>query len=181
MNQVIDWQAKQAAQYSAAQALQATHPHLVGGNSYVTAAKNMRTELKRAFPGIKFSVQSKSYSGGCSITVYWTDGPTSKAVESIINKYSGGSFDGMIDLYEYKHSAWTDAFGSAKYVFATRRYSDAMIQQVITEVCTRLDGMDSIPTLTDYNQGRLWQFKQSGGCDVEREINLALSDHSFPQ
>lgn len=181
MNTIVDWQAKQAAQRSVAQALQATHPHLVAGNSYVVAAKNMRIELKAAFPGIKFSVQSKSYSGGCSITVYWTDGPTTKQVEAIIDRYSAGSFDGMDDLYSYEHSAWTDAFGSAKYVFATRDYSDAMIQEAITEVCNRLGGMDSIPTITDYKQGRLWLFKQSGGCNVEREIGVALSEAFYPR
>ena len=49
--------------------------------STTETAKIIRQELAKAFPGIKFSVKSKSYSGGSSIDVGWTDGPTPKMVE----------------------------------------------------------------------------------------------------
>lgn len=85
--------------------------------SCVLAAKNIRTELKRAFPGVKFSITSKSYSGGNSVDIHWTDGPTSKEVEAITSKYQQGSFDGMTDSYDYDSDrCWTDVFGGAKYV-----------------------------------------------------------------
>ncbi len=62
------------------------------------AAKMIRAELKTHFPGIKFSVKSSSYSGGASIAIGWTDGPTEKAVDTIVGKYEGKTFDGMIDM-----------------------------------------------------------------------------------
>lgn len=37
-------------------------------------AKLIRVQLKKNFPAIKFSVKSKSYSMGASITIGWTDG-----------------------------------------------------------------------------------------------------------
>lgn len=159
--------------------LRTSYPHLEQGSGYVIAAKNIRTELKRAFPGIKFSVRSSSYSGGNSIDVSWTDGPTAQQVESITNKYEGGSFDGMTDCYDYKRSPWTEVFGDSKYIHCSREYSDATVAAVIRRVCNRLGGMDAIPTVEDYRQGRLWKFKQSGGCDVEREIRAALQKHTF--
>lgn len=61
-------------------------------------AKLIRAELKRTFPGITFSVRSSTYSGGASIDVSWTDGPTESLVERITSKYQGKDFDGSIDM-----------------------------------------------------------------------------------
>jgi hypothetical protein len=75
-------------------------------------AKLIRTALKRAFPGVTFSVRSKVYSGGSSINVDWTDGPTAKQVEAIAKSYQGGRFDGMIDM-AYSVDSYLMADGSA--------------------------------------------------------------------
>lgn len=64
-------------------------------------AKLLRTALKTAFPGVKFSVRSDTYSGGASIRVRWTDGPFTKDVDAIAQRYAGATFDGSIDLKEY--------------------------------------------------------------------------------
>lgn len=48
--------------------------------STVETAKLIRKQLARRFPGIKFAVRSKTYSGGSGITVQWTDGPLTKQV-----------------------------------------------------------------------------------------------------
>ena len=68
---------------------------------YISAAdtaKLVRKALKREFPGQKFSVRTSTYSGGASIRVGWTDGPTEKMVTPVITAYEGSDFDGMIDL-----------------------------------------------------------------------------------
>jgi hypothetical protein len=74
--------------------------------SFSTAetAKMIRVALKAKFPGVKFSIRSKSYAGGSSINVNWIDGPTSKAVEEITDPYQGKGFDGSIDMAYYKDS-----------------------------------------------------------------------------
>jgi hypothetical protein len=99
-------------------------------SSHALGAKNIRKELKQAFPGQKFSVKSESYSMGCSIRITWTDGPTTEEVEAITKKYQYGSFNGMEDIYEYNQTAFTGNFGSAKYVFATRTISDEFREEV---------------------------------------------------
>lgn len=177
-----DQASKSAADQAFAQAvekLRADYPHLTQGAGPTVAAKNIRVELKRAFPAVKFSVRTEQYSGGNNVNVSWMDGPTAQQVELIVNKYAGGSFDGMTDSYDCKRSPWTEVYGDAKYLFCNRDYSDKMLASVIKRVCERLGGMDAIPTVEDYRQGRLWQFKQSGGCDVEREIRGALSKHTY--
>lgn len=75
-------------------------------------AKLVRAALKREFPGVKFSVRSQTYSGGASIDVKWTDGPTTKRVDPVVKAYAGGDFDGMIDL-AYHVETWLLPDGSA--------------------------------------------------------------------
>jgi len=129
------------------------HPHLIPGRDRVTAAKNIRAELARTFPGVKFSVKGRSFSGGDDINVSWTDGPTSKQVDAIIDKYSAGIFDGSDDSYTYSHSAWIEAFGDAKYIMANRHYSDALVVKAIEEIKAKYGDAEA-PTVEQYNQGQ---------------------------
>lgn len=175
-----DWEAAQAARAFTAKQLQAAHPHLVAaGDKLTTAAKNIRIELKRAFPTVKFAVKTWRFSMGNSISVHWTDGPTSDQVEEIANRYESGSFDGQTDCYNYENSAWKDAFGEGKYVSATRHYSDNMVAGAIRRTVAKLGGMPIVPSVEDYRQGRTWNVKTTGGCDFERELNVALSRHTY--
>ena len=104
-------------------------------DSLTKGSKNLKQELKDAFPKTKFSVRSRSYSGGDSIDVNWTDGPTSEEVEKIISKYQEGSFNGMEDIYEYsKTNVWPDVFGGAKYVMGQRHYSNEAYLRAVAEV-----------------------------------------------
>ncbi len=103
------------------------NPHLIqardkhGWSGERVAAENIRRELKRAFPGVKFSVTSK---GNC-VDVRWTCGPTVKQVKALVDRHQGGHFDGMQDLYESDpDSTFADVFGKAKYVSCQRDYND---------------------------------------------------------
>ena len=88
---------------------------------HTLGAKNIRIELKKAFPEVKFSVRSESYSGGDHININWTDGPLTDDVEKITGKYQKGDFDGMEDIYNYNHeNVWPDVFGGSRYVFENR-------------------------------------------------------------
>ena len=82
--------------------------------SVAETAKLVRNALKVKFPGTKFSVRSKSYSGGASINVEWTDGPTSEAVRAVTGPFEGAGFDGMIDL-KYHKTAYLLPNGTAVY------------------------------------------------------------------
>ena len=109
------------------------HPELeqVPPNSYkerVVGAKNIKKELAKAFPGVKFSVRSQSFSGGDFIDIDWTDGPTEEMVKKITDKYQEGDFDGMEDIYRNNHeNVWPEVFGGAKYVMEQRRDSGKLI------------------------------------------------------
>jgi hypothetical protein len=144
--------------------LVATHPHLTpaAGNSLIAAAKNIRAELKRAFPAVAFSIRSRRFSMGNAIDVRWTDGPTSEQVDAIIGKYSAGTFDGMTDCYNYERSAWTQAFGDAKFVHAHRDHSPRAIAAAIRTVFARyeanLRGIE-LATVEAFQRGELWNVR----------------------
>jgi len=80
--------------------------------SVTETAKLVRGALKKAFPGVKFSVKSDKYAGGASIDVRWTDGPCSAAVEPVAKQFQGGGFDGMIDL-KFGRDSWLSPDGTA--------------------------------------------------------------------
>lgn len=160
-----DWKANQAAKAVAAKALQVANPHLIPVGEKVdqlnAAAKNTRTELKRAFPGVKFSVKTSRFSMGNDMRVTWTDGPNVYQVEQITEQYSAGTFDGMTDCYNYERGAWTDAFGQAKYVLTDRHYSDAAIESAIRYVKQEYAGNLKDREITEitaaqFNAGKLY-------------------------
>ncbi|HZA71487.1 MAG TPA: LPD29 domain-containing protein [Propionibacteriaceae bacterium] len=76
-------------------------------------AKMMRPQLRRTFPGVKFSVRISRYSGGSSIDIRWTDGPTVKQVEAVTHAFQSARFDGMIDL-QYSANSWYCATHGAR-------------------------------------------------------------------
>ena len=118
-------------------------------------AKLIRKALRESFPGVKFSVRSDRYSGGSSINVSWTDGPTGKQVERVAGAFQGSYFDGMID---YKGSRYHKLDGEpvhffADFVFCNREHTDKAICSAIIKA-TMEYGTKDLPTLEDFKQGR---------------------------
>lgn len=148
--------------------------------SRVTAAKNIRIELKAAFPNTKFKVTSESFSMGNAIDISWVDGPTIKEAEKITDKYQYGDFDGMTDSYNYRDNrAFTDKYGSSKYVNCSRRYSDESIQAAIDETVNKW-GMphNGKPTVELYKSGNMYGLLVGNVTDPDffrRELWYALT------
>ena len=59
---------------------------------------------------------------GDHVRVSYEDGPTSEMVESILNKYEYGKFNGMEDIYEDTNRR--DDIPQTKYLFVSRSMSD---------------------------------------------------------
>jgi hypothetical protein len=94
-------------------------------------AASIRTELKNNFPTYKFSVTSDNFSGGDSVHISWNDGPTTKQVDSIVNKYQYGHFDGMTDMYEYSNTI--DGLPQTKYVSTSREINPELKNRLLPE------------------------------------------------
>lgn len=95
---------------------------------HAEAAKMIRNELKEAFPTVKFSVRSKSYSGGESININWENGPAESEIGKIVNKYEYGKFNGMDDNYEYSNIR--KDIPQVKYLFTGRTFSKGMVEEI---------------------------------------------------
>ena len=93
-------------------------------STHAETAKAIRKELKNLFPACKFRVNSQSFSGGTAVDVKWTDGPTVAAVDSVVNKYQYGHFDGMTDYYDASNRR--NDIPQAKYVHTHRSFSEGV-------------------------------------------------------
>ena len=92
-------------------------------NEAAQAAKAIKQHLKAN--GIKASVKSSVFSMGDSVTVTIEQDllpAAQKAVSAYCDQYQAGSFDGMIDLYEYNNSR--NDIPQAKYVSVNFHFSD---------------------------------------------------------
>lgn len=117
-----------------AQALRAnpTYASLEQGDDQCSgklAARNIREELKRVFPGTKFSVRKMHYG---SVFIAWLNGPTPKQVEAVTSKYEAGSFNGSEDIYVNALSPWNTVFGGSKYISCNRAYSFDFLQAAVS-------------------------------------------------
>lgn len=97
--------------------------------SLTETAKIVRELIKKEFPETKFSVRSKSYSGGSSIDVDWEDGTSTKKVEALVGKYHGADFDGMIDLKTYNDRPYANDF-----IFCQRTYSKESLDKKAVQI-----------------------------------------------
>lgn len=95
----------------------------------VGAAKNLRIELKEAFPETKFSVTAEFDS----IYINWNDGPAEKAVKEISDKYEDHVTDQSGDFRDCKPSIFNTLFGGCNFVFERRTITPAPILEQTPE------------------------------------------------
>jgi hypothetical protein len=96
------------------------------------AAKIIRTELKKAFPEMKFSVKTHQYSMGSHVSIHYTDGPPTKAVEAITDQFYGTGFDGMTDSTTHHDSLYQGRpvhFGGSRPSVSRSFTNDTMINE----------------------------------------------------
>jgi hypothetical protein len=135
------------------------------GNDCVTAAANIRAELRATFPGVKWSVRTSKYSMGNDVTIYWTDGPTREEVSQLTAKYLCGSFDSYTDCYEYSTSDFNEKHGGTKYLHFYREYSDAAITGAVQEIAAKYGAHNGVATPADYRNGNACRTSPIDGHD----------------
>jgi hypothetical protein len=93
------------------------YSHLTQGQGSGIAAKNIRAELRKAYPKVKFSVRKDGYSA-INITIPKGAGVSCcEVTETVMSRYKAGYFNGMEDIYEYSRTPWGEVFGSVQYIF----------------------------------------------------------------
>ena len=148
-------------------------------------AKLIRVALKEAFPGIKFSVKSSSYSGGASIDVSYKDGPTNAQVKSIVSRFEGAYFDGMTDYKGYKYNQFNGeevSFG-ANFIFVRRDLSVGLLQLAVDKVFQEYGLTNDYKIVEGYN-GAYVQLDNNqqignGYYYIDQKINLTTEEISY--
>ena len=152
---------------------------------YITAtevAKLVRTALKEAAPGVKFSVQT---SNSNCLRIKWMDGPSYKLIESFCQHWAGAYFDPMID---YQGANYFELDGvpcslGSKFVFCNRDYTDAAVEKAIAQIARKC-GSEIIPTAAQWRNGDSWNMPIYGegtlshGTDWQHAIHTALTKQS---
>lgn len=139
-------------------------------------AKLVRAALKPAFPGVTFSVRSSSYSGGASIDVSWTDGPTVGAVTRVAGPFAGAGFDGMIDLKTGKTTWYCPTHGAR----TAENYGHSYASQngpVMSRCCARSElvhmGADYVHTVRRFTDAARTILECMAARSVGREVYVA--------
>lgn len=140
-------------------------------------AAAIRTELKTAFPGIKFRVTSETYTGGSSVDIYFTDGVKSERIERIVEKYTMGVFNGMEDIYEMSNRR--DDIPQVKYIFVNREMSAETRAAIAAEFGFTTDQLNewdadarSYKSEIIYREFQRREFGQHAGQKSEIEIAI---------
>ena len=100
-----------------------------------SVAKNIRRDLKKHFPKIKFSVRKRYYD---DISVSWENGPTKDQVKDIIGKYKNKFLDDSLDFSNYSPSAWNKVFGGVGSMFLDREVGDNLVSVAINIINSRM-------------------------------------------
>ena len=126
--------------------------------------KNIRTELKRNFPGVKFSVRYDSFSGGDDFTIRWDDGPTQEQVHNIVSKYGNMHPDtySQGDYWDYVPSVFNELFGGVGYVNTDRNLTEKAVEAM----------RKKYPDLTEENK-TTYHFEEEG-------VNRYANEHFSP-
>jgi Large polyvalent protein associated domain 30/Large polyvalent protein associated domain 29 len=98
------------------------------------AGSNIRIELKKAFPGIKFSVRKEHHG---SLNIDWTDGPTAAEVKKITNKHESADFDASEDLEKLAAGPFNKVFGGSKYIFHQHAHSFKVLSEASQTICSQ--------------------------------------------
>jgi hypothetical protein len=132
-----------------------------------TSAVIIRALLKAAFPATKFSVVTERGSMVSSVRISYTDGPTVKRVEAIVNVFEAGHFDGMTDSYEYDRDAYIVHEGvtyrpGTRYVFVEREISPSFARRCLATLANYFKP-ESVPVVfdgTDYRGLPCWKLAE---------------------
>jgi hypothetical protein len=139
------------------------------------AAVNIRTLLKQAFPGQKFSVTS-DYN---SARICWTDGPTDDQVNAIIARFDIGASDSQSDYFYTVSTAFSQLFGGVQYLSTRREESDELVTRALADL---YPAEDSRPTLQDWRKATgafSWHGPDNGTRSMREHMN-SISTYQTP-
>jgi hypothetical protein len=102
-----------------------------------TTAVNLRKQLKNQYPNTTFSVRTRMSGWMTVLDVEWTDGPTVKEIDNLVEPLANAKFD------ENNDDAWNRVAGvdtGITMVSTTRRISKTLSKQIADFLSVTFDG-----------------------------------------
>ena len=138
------------------------------GGDATLIAKNIRADLKKHYPGTKFSVRKLGHN---AIYVEWVDGASRSLVSEVLSDYKAIKSMNIDDSISYKTHAWV--FGTIDYLSITQDFSDDAVSEAINKVNKRFNKTVS---LSQYHSGNLPELYVNGNYnDFSHEIRRVLA------
>lgn len=117
-------------------------------------SKAIKDLLKAKYPKSKFSVRYDSFAGGDAVRIEYEYGPDLASVKELTNPFQKGSFDGMIDSYNYHGDRKAELkegevmlSGGAKYLTIVKQFPKGMLEvwkEAASNILKGLDDPDEI-------------------------------------
>ena len=146
-------------------------------------SKQVKKELQKLFPNIKFSVKSENYSMGDSVNVYAyleniEDLIAEDDIKQHTNKYEYGKFDGMTDYYEVDNRR--EDIPQTKYLFVNVEYSPEITKKIVEDFNKYWNGQFTATTTESesyYFKDKKVGHYQSENTDTYYWINQYIKEH----
>ena len=122
-------------------------------SSHALAAKQIRAELKKEFPSVKFRVIARTFSGGDSIRIEWKNSIPAQQVDNVVNKYAYGKFDGMTDYYDCTNVR--SDISQVKYISIYREITEDIYNIYFDKFKVRNDGWDKLSSIDEASRNLL--------------------------
>lgn len=135
------------------------------------SAKLLKAALRTTFPATRFSVTLGRGTAYGMADVRWTDGPTVKAVQPILNQFEGEGFDGMTDSAYPKFAPLADGRRSGlRLINWSRHISLDLARRCVAQIAPYW-GVEPVELVPDHN-GKGWEIV--GG---DRKIRNDVPDY----
>lgn len=144
-------------------------------------AAAIRKLLKAHFPATTFSVVTERGSLVSSVRIAWTDGPTERRVEELVEGFEAGHFDGMTDSYTYDRDAVLTIDGAVyrpgcRYVSTARTVSPALANRCIAQLVRYWGGISNPPVAVPSRFGTGYEIADHRGHERLRDDLRHLDD-----
>jgi len=110
-------------------------------------SKTIKKLLLKDYPNIKWSVTSENFSGGNAVRIKWNDGPSYQEIDSFAKQFQYGTFNGMIDLYEYTNK---EDYPQVKFVTISRNISEGIYNKAFHFAKNYYSDFENVHTINDW-------------------------------
>src|ERR1043166_4317182 len=127
------------------------------------SAKLLKATLRKAFPATAFTVRLSRGTGYGYCHVGWTDGPSTRLVQAVADRFEGEGFDGMVDCSYHKDNLLPDGRQTGlRGVNCSRHISAASARRPLQAIADFWGIQGPLPGVIEHRPGGHWSLSTDG-------------------